>query len=108
MGWFGMPGHNRQTAFEILFSQYQYEKKFELLWEKHMKSKSIAVYTLDGQVFGETILWDDSQIELMYKPLSWVESIQYIPKKLIKRLLENAAEWEKECYESSKACRLGG
>lgn len=102
MGWFGMPHHTRQTAFETLFSQRQYQHKFELLWEKHMKNKSIAVYTLDDKVFGETILWREGEKELMYKPISWIDSAGHIPKRLIKRLLENSSNMEKSCYEPSK------
>ena len=44
MGWFGMPGCNRESVFNKIFSQSQYVEKFELVWEKHMKTKSIAVY----------------------------------------------------------------
>lgn len=106
MGWFGMPGHDRQSAFGELMSQKQYVQKFELLWEKHMKNKSIAVYSLDDKVCGETILWADRDGELMYKPISWADSIKYIPKKLLSRLLENASDLEKESYEASKTFRL--
>lgn len=108
MGWFGMPGYDRKTAFEDLFSQHQYKKKFELLWEKQMKSKSIGIFTLDGKIYGQTILWYDDDGELAYKPISWADSIKYIPKKYIKLLLENATELEKECYEASKKFRLEG
>ena len=106
MGWFGMPGYTRQSAFDELFSQNQYEQKFELLWEKHMKSKSIAVYALGTKVCGETILWAEESGELMYKPISWTDSIKYIPKKLLLGLLEHASDLEKECYEASKKFRL--
>lgn len=44
MGWFGMAGCNRESVFNKFFSQSQYVEKFELVWEKHMKTKSIAVY----------------------------------------------------------------
>lgn len=106
MGWFGMPGYNRQSTFNELFSQSQYVQKFELLWEKHMKSKSIAVYSLDNKVYGETILWSEEGGELMYKPISWADSIKYIPQKLLSKLLENASDLEKECYEANKKFRL--
>lgn len=106
MGWFGMPGHDRQSAFRELMSQEQYVQKFELIWEKHMKSKSIVVYSLDDKVCGETILWADEGEELMYKPISWANSIKYIPQKLLSKLLENASDLEKECYDANKKFRL--
>ena len=81
MGWFGMPGMDRKEAFDELFSQPQYKKKFELLWQKHISDRSIAIYTLDDKCFGETILWFEDQGELMYKPLSWTDSIGFIPQK---------------------------
>ena len=102
MGWFGMPGYNRKSAFEELFSQGQYTKKFELIWQKHMKSKSIAVYRLDGRLIGETILWSDCDDELMYKPISWVDSVKYIPKLYHRELLGNSSQLEKDCYLSSR------
>ena len=43
MGWFGMPGCDRESAFKELFSQAQYTKKFELIWQKHMKQKYSGV-----------------------------------------------------------------
>ena len=101
MGWFGMPGCDRESAFKELFSQAQYTKKFELIWQKHMKSKSIVVYRIDGKLIGETILWSEDDDELMYKPLSWVDSLKYIPKRYHKELLENSSQAEKDCYESS-------
>ncbi|MBE5040785.1 hypothetical protein [Ructibacterium gallinarum] len=106
MGWFGMPGHDRRSAFRELMSQEQYVQRFALLWKKHMKSKSIAVYSLDGKVCGETILWAEEDGELIYKPISWADSIKYIPQKLLSKLLENASDLEKECYEASKIFRL--
>lgn len=102
MGWFGMPGCNRESAFKELFSQSQYVKPFELIWEKHMKSKSIAIYRIDGRLYGETILWADDDDELMYKPISWVDSVKYVPKMYHKELLENSSQIEKECYEASR------
>ena len=102
MGWFGMPGCDRESAFKELFSQAQYTKKFELIWQKHMKSKSIAVYRIDGKLIGETILWADREDELIYKPVSWVDSLKYIPKMYHKELLENSSQAEKECYEASR------
>ena len=102
MGWFGMPGCDRESAFKELFTQGQYTKKFELIWQKHMKSKCIAVYRIDGRLIGETILWADSDDELMYKPISWVDSVKYIPKMYHKELLENSSQIEKECYEAPR------
>lgn len=81
MGRFGMPGCNRESVFNKFFSQSQYVEKFELVWEKHMKTKSIAVYWIDGRLCEETILWADDRDELMYKPISWVDSSNYIPQK---------------------------
>lgn len=102
MGWFGMPGYDRESAFKELFSQTQYTREFELVWEKHMKSKSIAVYRIDGRLIGETILWAYYGDELTYKPISWVDSVKYIPKKFHQELLENSSQIEKECYEASR------
>lgn len=102
MGWFGMPGCNRESAFNELFSRSQYVKPFELVWEKHMKSKSIAIYRIDGRLYGETVLWADDDDELMYKPISWVDSLKYIPKKYHKELLENSSQVEKDCYAASR------
>jgi len=107
MGWFGMPGCDRESAFKELFSQAQYTKNFELIWQKHMKSKSIAVYRIDGKLIGETILWADRENELIYKPVSWVESVKYIPKKYHKELLENSSQVEKDYYASSRFCLKG-
>lgn len=67
MGWFGMPGCDRESAFNELFSQSQHTKKFELIWQKHMKSKSIAVYRIDGKLIEETILWADVEEELNWR-----------------------------------------
>lgn len=100
MGWFGVLENSKEEAFKTLFSQKQYEKKFELLWEKHLSGKSIAVYSLDDRCIGETILWSDEGGELMYKPISWTDSIAYIPKKWIEKLLLNATDLEVECYNA--------
>ena len=100
MGWFGVSKTDKAEAFRNLFCQRQYKKKFELLWEKHLSSRSIAVYSLDGQCMGQTVLWSTVNGEIMYKPISWSDSIEYIPKKWLKRLLENASDLEKECYNS--------
>lgn len=100
MGWFGMPGKNKEEAFKELFSQSQYQKKFEMLWEKHIGNRSIAIYRIDGKYAGETILWSESGHELMYKPISWTDSAEYIPKKWIEKLLINATDLEMECYKS--------
>ena len=43
MGWFGVLENSKEEAFKELFSQKQYEKKFELLWEKHLSGKSKGV-----------------------------------------------------------------
>ena len=99
MGWFGMPNMNKEEAFAELFSQSQYKNKFELIWEKHFANRSIAVYTLDDMYFGETILWSDDGEELMYKPLSWTSSIDYIPRRLLVKLIYNATPFEVKCYE---------
>ena len=102
MGWFGMPGCDRESAVKELFSNAKHTKKFELIWQKHMKSKSIVVYRIDGRLIGETILWADDDDELMYKPISWVDSLKYISKMYHKELLENSSQVEKECYAASK------
>ena len=62
----------------------------------------IAIYRIDGRLYGETVLWADDDDELMYKPISWVDSLKYIPKKYHKELLENSSQVEKECYEASR------
>lgn len=98
MGWFGMPGMNKQEAFDTLFSQAQYDKPFELIWHRHIGNKSIAVYILDGKYGGETVLWGIECDELMYKSLPWSDSSEYIPKKIIKNLLKDATEYEIEQY----------
>ena len=100
MGWFGVPETDKTEAFRNLFCQNQYNGKFELLWEKHLSSRSIAVYSLDGKCMGETILWSVDDGEIMYKPISWSDSVAYIPKKWIEKLLESASDMEKECYNS--------
>lgn len=100
MGWFGIFETDKTEAFKNIFCQKQYEKKFELLWEKHLSSRSIAVYSLDGKCMGETILWSTNGGEIIYKPISWSDSIAYIPKKWLSKLLENVADFEKECYNS--------
>ena len=94
MGWFGVLENSKEEAFKELFSQKQYEKKFELLWEKHLSGKSIAVYSLDGKCMAETILWSELDGELMYKPISWTDSLAYIPKRWTEKLLENASDLE--------------
>lgn len=99
MGWFGMPNMNKKEAFEELFSQSQYKNKFELIWEKHFANRSIAVYTLDDKYFGETILWSEDDGELMYKPISWTDSIDFIPRCLLANLIYNATPFEVKCYE---------
>ena len=48
MGWFGVLETDKTEAFRNLFCQKQYKGHFELLWEKHLSSRSIAVYSLDG------------------------------------------------------------
>jgi len=100
MGWFGVLENSKEEAFKELFSQKQYEKKFELLWEKHLSGKSIAVYSLDGKCMAETILWSELDGELMYKPISWTDSLAYIPKRWTEKLLKSASDLEKECYNS--------
>ena len=100
MGWFGVFETDKTEAFKNLFCQKQYKKNFELLWEKHLSGKSIAVYFLDGKCVAETILWSEVDGELMYKPISWTDSLAYIPKRWIEKLLENASDLEKECYSS--------
>jgi len=100
MGWFGVFEKTKEETFKELFSQKQYIKEFKLLWEKHLSGKSIAIYMLDGRYVGETILWSSKNGELMYKPISWTDSIAYIPKKWIEKLLLNATELEVECYNS--------
>lgn len=99
MGWFGMPGMGRKEAFDELFSQSQYKKRFEMIWQKHISDRSIAIYTLDDKCFGETILWSEYQGELMYKPLSWTDSIGFIPRRLLTKLIYNATPFEVKCYE---------
>lgn len=99
MGWFGMPNMNKKEAFAELFSQSQYKNKFELIWEKHFANRSIAVYTLDDKYFGETILWSEDDGELMYKPISWTDSIDFIPRRLLAKLIYNATPFEIKCYE---------
>ena len=99
MGWFGVLETSREEAFRILFCQKEYKKDFELLWEKHMKDRSIAIYTLNGKCIGETILWAEKNGEIMYKPVSWTDSLEHIPKKWVNKLLENSSDFEKECYE---------
>jgi len=99
MGWFGMPNMNKKEAFEELFSQSQYKNKFELIWEKHFANRSIAVYTLGDKCFGETILWSEDGGELMYKPISWTDSIDFIPRRLLTKLIYNATPFEVKCYE---------
>ena len=98
MGWFGVIETNKQDAFNELFSQKQYRQKFELLWYRHAGNKSFAVYTLDGKYVGETILWADDDGEIMYKPISWTDGAAYFPKKWINKLLQNASDFEIECY----------
>ena len=98
MGWFGVLETNKQDAFNELFSQKQYRQKFELLWYRHVGNKSFAVYTLDGKYVGETILWADEGGEIMYKPISWTDGAVYFPKKWINKLLQNASDFEIECY----------
>lgn len=100
MGWFGVNETDKREAFKKLFCQEQYKKKFVPLWEKHLSGKSIAVYSLDGKYMAETILWSEVDGELMYKPISWTDSIAYIPKGWIEKLLENATDFEKECYSA--------
>jgi len=100
MGWFGVLETDKTEAFRNLFCQKQYKGHFELLWEKHLSSRSIAVYSLDGICKGETILWSVDDGEIMYKPISWSDSVAYIPKKWIEKLLESASDLEKECYNS--------
>lgn len=100
MGWFGVNETDKREAFRNLFCQKQYKKRFELLWEKHLSGKSIAVYSLDGKCMAETILWSEVDGELMYKPISWADSLAYIPKRWTEKLLENASDLEKECYNS--------
>ena len=100
MGWFEVNETDRKEAFNELFSPQQYNQKFELLWEKHLSGKSIAVYSLDGKCLAETILWSEVDGELMYKPISWTDSIAYIPKKWIEKLLLNATDLEVECYNA--------
>ena len=99
MGWFGMPNMNKKEAFEELFSQSQYKNKFELIWEKDFANRSIAVYTLGDKYFGETILWSEDDGELMYKPISWTDSIDFIPRRLLTKLIYNATPFEVKCYE---------
>lgn len=100
MGWFGMPGMDKKEAFDTIFSQSQYNKPFSLIWEKHIGNKSIAVYTLDGKYRGETVLWATEDGELMYKPLSWLDSPGQIPKGLLEKLLQDAKEYEIEQYKA--------
>lgn len=100
MGWFGMPNMDRKEAFDELFSQSQYKKRFEMIWEKHISDRSIAIYTLDDKCLGETILWSEDQGELMYKPISWTDSIGFIPQKMLARLIFDATPFEVECYEA--------
>jgi len=100
MGWFGVFETDKTEAFRNLFCQRQYKKKFELLWEKHLGNRSIAVYSLDGKCMGQTILWTVDDDGIMYKPISWSDSMEYIPKKWLKKLLEDATDLEKECYNA--------
>ena len=58
-----------------------------------------SVLDENGDELFESIDDDD---ELMYKPISWVDSLKYIPKKYHKKLLENSSQVEKECYEASR------
>lgn len=106
MGWFGMPGMDKKEAFNELFSQNQYSKPFKLIWEKHIGNKSIAVYSLDSEYRGETILWAMQDGELMYKPISWMDSLSYIPKSFINKLLQSASKNELKIYEELEKERI--
>ena len=105
MGWIGMPGHNENSAFDVLFSQSQYSRKFELIEQKHRFNKSFALYTLDGKYRSEVILWNDDGQELMYKPLNWTDFIDCIPKKWIEKFLPDASETEIKCYNEATGGR---
>ena len=57
------------------------------------------MYTLDDKYFGETILWSEDDGGLMYKPISWTDSIDFIPRRLLTKLIYNATPFEVKCYE---------
>lgn len=101
MGWFGMPNMNKQQAFDELYSQSQYVQKFELLWQKHTANRSYVVFTLDGKYFGEITIWHDDGVELMYKPITWLDEISRFPKKYHRVLLGNSSERERAIYVES-------
>ena len=35
----------------------------------------------------------------MYKPISWTDSIDFIPRRLLANLIYNATPFEVKCYE---------
>ena len=92
-----------ELAMNLVGEEYSPNHTYTLMFDR---DKTVLIISDEsGSVIEERELeqnyetlpddWVDDDDELMYKPISWVDSVKYIPKMYHKELLEKNGEYAK-------------